>query len=729
MNDITRRRFLKTGLTTGALMAASPLLDIKAWAAGEQQAEVKVIPTLCNGCSSHCGMLAHVKNGRLWKVTGHPDHGRSRGKLCARAHGAAAWLYDPDRLTQPLKREGDRLVPIGWDQALDEIAAKLKAILAAHGPGAVFYGHNPRETGIFYGTRFMHAIGAPTIMTHNASCNMPLTLAYGDMFGATPGADLSNAKYILLIGRNPAEGIRTSYSTALVKAVEKGAKVVAVDPRLSASGAIASEWVPIRPGTDLALLLAMMNVMVAENLYDADFVAKHTKGFDQLVAAVREYTPAWAAPVTDIPAATITRLARELATAKPNCVVDPGWKGAFGANYANSTDTARAVGALNALLGNLGQTGGLTFDGAPAFGKLAADKHPEPPKPKVARGDGAGIAGEFPLAPTGLGLPHVAAQKAKEKKLRAGIVRHHNPVRNFPDPAHMTAGMQALDLLVVVETHMTETARLAHYVLPEPSFLERGEVVEAVPGKKATICTRVPVVPKLHPQTRSFDEIIGALAQRLGVGQYFNFTLDELNAARVAPLGITPADLKARGSIGVEMPAASGAPKLKTASGKVELASEKFTRAGFSAVPGWTPPKVAPAAGSPGSFRLIHGKQGYHSHTATANIPYLLQITKDDQSERLWINASRAAALGIRDGDLVEVKSALATRRVRAKVTERLHPEAVYLPAGYGNFSPGLTRANGFGISMNDFVPYQAEAQSGHAMMMEVIVEVRKFQG
>ncbi len=724
MSSITRRRFLKTGLTTAALLAAAPVLDMRTWAASQEQARVEVVPTLCNGCSSHCGMLAHVKNGRLWKITGHPDHGRSQGKLCARAHGAAFWLYDPDRLAGPLKREGDHFVPIDWEQALDEIAAKLEAVLAAHGPGAVFFAHNPRATGAFYGTRFMHALGAPTTMTHNASCNTSLILAYQAVFGTTPGADLANSKYIMLIGRNPAEGIQTGYSAALARAIEKGAKLVVVDPRHNASAAIATEWVPIRPGTDLALLLAMMNVMIAENLYDAGFVAEHTVGFEELAAAVREYSPAWAAPITDIPATTIARLARELAAARPNCVVDPGWKGGFGANYANGTETARAVGAINALLGNLNKPGGLTFYGAPKLGKLPADKAPDPPKPTLPRGDGAGIAGEFPLAPTAQGLPHVAARKAREGKLRAGIVRHHNPVRNFPDPEHMMAGMRALDLLVVIDTHMTETARLAHYVLPEPSFLEREEVVEAIPGRKGTVCMRTRVVPKLLENTRTFDEIIVALARRMGVGEYFNFTLDELNSARLQPLGITLEELKARGSIQVETPVVEGMPKLKTPSGKVEFVSERFAKAGFNAVPGWIPPRVMPEPARPNSFRLIHGKQGYHSHTSTANIPYLLQITRDHNAERLWMNAGRAAALGIKDGDLVWVRSSLASRQVRVKVTERLHPEAVYIPSGYGNFSPGLTRANGFGLSMNDLVPFQTEPMSGHAMMMEVVVEV-----
>lgn len=331
MTAITRRSFLKTGLTTGALLATSPLLDLKKWAEAAAEAPVQVIPSLCNGCSSHCGLLAHVKNGRLWKVTGHPDHNRSKGKLCARAHGAATWLYDSDRLTQPLKREGDTWKPISYEQALDEIAAKLKTILNQHGPGALFFAHNPRETGIFYGTRFMHALGAPTILTHNAACNTPSTVGFGAIFSAVPGADLARSKYTLLIGRNPAEGIRTAYASALAKAIESGGKVVVVDPRLSASGSLATEWIPIRPGTDLALILALCNVLIRENLYDAKFITENSIGFEKFAAAVSHYTPEWAASITDIPAETITRLGRELAAAKPNCVVDPSWKGAWGA--------------------------------------------------------------------------------------------------------------------------------------------------------------------------------------------------------------------------------------------------------------------------------------------------------------------------------------------------------------------------------------------------------------
>ncbi len=725
--ELTRRRLLGTAGFSAAAVAGAPLVDMDRWLVALADAPADVRPSICNGCSSHCGMQVHVRGGRLWKVTGHPEHGRSLGRLCARAHGAVGWLYDPDRLAQPLKRDGTRFLPVSWDQALDEIGERLKVILAQHGPGALFWSHNPRADGVLYGTQFMHALGAPTIVTHNAACNTALTVGFGAVLGGVPEVDLANTKYLLLIGRNYAEGIRTSSSIALAQGLAAGARMVVVDPRHSATAAIASEWIPIRPGTDLALVLALANVLIAENRYDAQFVRDHTTGFEEFRQMVLAHTPEWAAVETGIPAATIRRTARDLAAARPHCAVDPSWKGAFGANYSNSTDTARAVACLNALLGNIGAKGGLVFYSGPRLGSPPASRWPAPPRPTVARSDGAGVAGEFPLAPS-QGVPQHLVSKALQGKVKAGIVLHHNPVRNFPDPKHMEAGMRALDLLVVIDTHLTETAMVAHYVLPEPSFLEQEELIEGTPGERATVAMRTQVVPKRFTYTKPLPEIIEGLAKRLGIERFFAASLEEHNRARLAPHGVTLEQFRERGStlVAPSTPFQYGMRRLGTASGKVEFASERFARFGFSAVPAWVAPKVSPNLADPRAFRLIHGKQGYHSHTATANIPVLLQITKDSGGERIWIHPRRAARLGIKDGDLVKVSSQMASQTVRARVTNRIHPEAAFLPAGYGRTSPHMRTAFGFGISPNDFTASDAEPISGHAMMHEVVIWIDK---
>lgn len=716
---IDRRNFFKKALGAGAVAAAFSAMNFTSWASGQEDGQVVVKPSMCNSCSSHCGMWIHTKNDRPWKVVGHEDHGRSRGKLCARAHGGLHWVYDPDRIKTPLKKTANgQFEEISWDQATTEIAEKLGSILKKHGPETVFYGHNPRRTGEVYGNRFMHAIGVNTIMTHNASCNTARILGMNATFGRSYDADFSNTKYIMFIGRNPVEGIRTNTASAVMSAIEKGAKVVVVDPRHNATAAVADEWVPIRPGTDMAFLLAMAHVMVNENLYDKEFIENYCEGFEEFKAILPEYTPEWAEEITTISADTIVRLARELAANKPNCAIDTGWKGAYGANYENSTDTTRTVAYVNALLGNLNQTGGIAVTKGASLGSVPG---PSPEVPKGPRADGVGTV--YPLAPSN-GLPHYVAERAAKGEVKAGFIRHHNPVRNFPDYDHMKKGFENLELLVVFETHMSETAIVADYILPEPSFAEREEVIEAI-GRTVTMRTKA--VPKIHPETKSFDEIITMLAEKCGVGEYFNFTLDELNEELLSTQDFDLAELKQKGSITVTVDQPQGVPELSTPSKKFEFYSQNFADKGAPPVAKWVAPITGYKTSNNNEFRLTHGKQGYHSHTATANIPQLAQITKDYMSNRIWINKQKADELGINDGDMLIIKSNGKTGQARAKVTERIHPEALFMPAGYGNKTPYYKVSQEIdALNPMDLVPYRLESISGHSMLQEVFVTVEK---
>ena len=720
---ISRRQFLK-GAAISALVATGCAtrairVDFDEWAKEQEGADVVLKPSFCNVCASHCGMWIHVKNGRAWKVTGHEVHDRSRGKLCARAHAGLSWIYDPGRVKTPLKRVApNRFEPITWEQAANEIGAKLRTVVANGESRGIFWGHNPRQSGVFYGTRFMHALNSRTIVTHNAACNTAITCGFNNTIGRTPTADLRRSRYLMLIGRNYAEGIRTSQSTMFSEALTReGAKVVCVDPRLSVSGALADEWVPIRPGTDLAFILAMCHVLIREDLYDKAFIAEHAVGFDRFLETIDQYTPEWAAGITDIDANTIRRLARELAANRPSCFVDPSWKGAFGANYANCTETVRAVAYINALLGSIGQPGGLSIGSSmtTGFGNLDTARHPAPATPTTPRLDGAGAGEEFPLAPLPMGLPHNIARRALAGEVKVGFIRHFNPVRTFPDYEHMRRGFENIEMLVVMETHMTETALCADYILPETSFAEREEVVE---NHGPSIAIRTVAVSKVYPETKSLDEIVPLLADRAGVGQFFNFTLDELNRARLAPLGITLEEMREKGTINVPTTPNSMLP--------VRFFNEDFARHGFNGVVRWLESATGHRVAA-NQFRLLNVKQGYHSHTATANIPQLGQITLDYNSQRLWMNRSRAAALGINDSDWVEVSSRLGTFRGQIMVTEKIHPDAIACPGGYGNRTPFFEfSAKVGGVNPNDLVPFQMEPISGHAMLQEVLVTVRR---
>ncbi|MCX7781268.1 MAG: molybdopterin-dependent oxidoreductase, partial [Negativicutes bacterium] len=277
--SFSRRTFLKATAATVAAASAADALSFGDWLKKAEAAEVKVVPSLCGSCSAECGMWVHVKNGRVWKATGQKDHPSSRGKLCARGHAALSIPYHKDRITHPMKRLGENhYVPITWEEAYAEISAKLKEMLAKYGPEPMAYIENPRPTASFYGKRFAQAIGCPTTTTHHSICFNSRTAANNHVIGPLATADVANAKYVLFLGRNYAEGLSPSNTATLTTAYEKGVKIVIVDPRHSAACIMASEWVPIRPGTDLGMLLAIAHVLIKEDLYDKDFVAQYGLG-------------------------------------------------------------------------------------------------------------------------------------------------------------------------------------------------------------------------------------------------------------------------------------------------------------------------------------------------------------------------------------------------------------------------------------------------------------------
>ena len=499
-----------------------------------------------------------------------------------------------------------------------------------------------------------------------------------------------------------------------------------MDPRHSETAILADEWLAIKPGTDLAFLLAMINVMVKEELYDREFVEKKTVGFQQLDDEIVNYPPEWAEKVCDIPAAAITRIAREMAADKPKALLHRGYHGAFGSQYLNSFQTARALAIANCLLGNVNREGGLYFPQTAEFGELQP-AHPAPEGPKVPKADGTGIPGRYPLGAYGDGIAHAIPELAFRGEVKAGFVYHNNPLRTNPNPKRVIAGYKKLDLLVVIDTVLSETASIAHYVLPESFYLERDEAVDNKHGgKKAQVTIQQKVVAPLF-DTRPGTQIIIELARHLGVGKYFNFTVEEANRLRLKPLGVALEDLKAKGLLTVGAPWKEGFEKLGTPSGKAEIYSQTLEKLGFPPIPRWEEPLVSPDPKDSHSFRLLHGKQAVHTHAMTANQPYLMQVSRRYDLIRLWMNRERGEKLGLKNGDWVKIQSLVGEGRIQVKLTEGLHPSAVWLPSGYGNFSRHLTTAYDIGLSYNDFLPTLFDPAVGHCMASELIVRVTKI--
>ncbi|MBB5173614.1 molybdopterin-containing oxidoreductase family protein [Texcoconibacillus texcoconensis] len=719
-SKMTRRTFLKASAITGVVAASASYVGRGNISDASSIQDAEKIPNLCNGCSSRCGMTVTVSDGRVVRVDGNPLHSRSRGTLCGRAHGAALLAYHPDRLTEPLKKnENGEFEPISWEQAYKEIGEKLQTIINEHGPDSFAYFQNPKRVQRLYGDRFVEALGSANIFSHNASCNLSRDTGFKHVLGGVPSGDVANAKVTLFIGRSYGDGIRPSQLQNLVTAKDNGSKIYIVDPRLNSTSNLADEWLPIKPGTDLALLLAIANVLIEENLYDKEFCEEHGNRFEDFEREMKQYTPEWASDKTDLSVDVIKQVARDLGENRPKAIVEQSWKGAFGCNYENSTETARMVGLVNALLGNINVDGGMLFTSGPSLESPDNLKEPGELKPRV---DGAGIKGEkWYLADTAKGVGNAVPDFVKEGKLKAAFCQHHNPVRNHPDYEVMKEGYEGLDLLVVVDIWMSETAEVADYVLPESSWLERTEAVEGLGGKTPTVNLRVQAIDKIHPKTKNFSEIMSELADEMGLSDYFT-DLETENRTACEKLGISYDELLEQGTIQLESTWEPGYQGSNTESGKVEFACQAFEDAGFTAVPKWVEPKVTIPEGE---FRLIHGKQNIHSHTYSTNIPKLAQISKEYNLDSVWINKKRADELGIKDGDPVIIENEMHTGKTTAKVTEAIHPEAAFYPSHYGSRA-SLTYNDDNGLSINDYTPHQYEAMSGAPNMMETSVQIKK---
>ncbi|MFN8498626.1 MAG: molybdopterin-dependent oxidoreductase [Anaerolineae bacterium] len=385
---VSRRAFLKGSTLSVAALALSDRALDPVWQGltklgvptpWYRQSPIKTTYNYCDMCPWRCGVIVQSVNGRVVKIDGNPKDPKSRGMLCGRGQAGVSFTYDPDRLTQPLIRTGARgegqFRKASWSEALDYTAEKLNKIKDEHGPeGVAFFGHT---SGDFWFTDYLpQAWGSPNAAKPSMSlCTSPreeaALLTFGRSIGNHEPVDWDAARCIVLIGTHIGEDTRNTTMQDFANARGRGAQVIVVDPRFSSAGMKADTWLPIKPGTDIALLLAWMNVLIGENLYDREFVERWTVGFDRLAAHVKPFTPEWAAPMTDIPADQIRAAARVFGAARPQAVIVPGRHVTW---YGDDSQRMRAVYILNALVGALGRPGGLYFNKPPFV-----DEHSHPP--------------------------------------------------------------------------------------------------------------------------------------------------------------------------------------------------------------------------------------------------------------------------------------------------------------------------------------------------------------
>jgi thiosulfate reductase/polysulfide reductase chain A len=728
---ISRRSFTKlTALGTAAALSgisnvgAYPMEQfyklIEPAIAAPEEVE-RTVFGICEMCPFNCGIKVTCEEGIVRSVEGNPKEPHSMGKLCARGNSAEQVLYNPNRVKYPLIRTGERGAGgwkrTTWDEALDYVAGKLNEIKGNYGPESIAIIQFPTSMMVPLVTRFQKALGTPNYFTSLGTCKISRVVADITTLGGhiLNAVDFKNAKYIMLFGRNTFETPANSSVQALSAALANGAKLVYLDPRFTVTASKADEWIPIKPGTDLAFALAMMNVIIKEGLYDEEFINNYTYGFDELKGFIGGYTPEWAEGITDVPAEQIERIAIEFATTKP-AVAHPGW---HPHGYENETQIRRGILILNALVGNINKPGGIFYPRGVGLGDIKPPAYPEITAQRVD-----GVPDKYPLVPASHGLWQLlpdAIINEEPYPIKALIVYRSNPLQGMPDRNRIIEAFKKLDLLVAIDILPSDTAWDADVILPECTYLERDDPAMVIQGKTPKVALRQKCVEPMYESKHSFW-IFKELAQRLGIGNYFDFELDDYINAQLSPLGIDKNYFKDNSiwssDISPELKGLEGV-KINTPTGKIELYSKKLEANGYDPLPTFVPPKEAPS----GMFRLLHGHIAVHTHAnpATFDNAYLNEICSENE---LWINTDTAMDLGIMDGEYIRVENELSKGRIKAKVTEQIRPDTVFMLHGFGHISPDLTLAYGKGLNDNDFIKAGADPIGGVCPMGETFVRI-----
>lgn len=717
-HNISRRTFIEAGALGAAGVcaagASSAALLENAQAQNNKTPTVEKVSTLCDGCGNKCGMTVSVRDGKAWCATGAAGHPNSGGHLCGRGHGLIASVYSKDRLTKPLKKNGENFNEISWEQAFNEIGSALKT------SGEKTAVLQSRSNCTPFTKRLVQSLGSAHYYDDSALHDACITAAIECVSGAYTTPDVKNAKYALMLDKSTYDGMRPAeLSEFSERHADDSLKVVLVDPRKTAFGRCADEWLPIVPGTELALLIGIAQQLINNNLYNKEFVSTNTKGFDEFAAEMRKYDLAWASEKTGIGASKIASIAAELATNAPASFVDMPWAGTFGAGYKNSFDTCRMVYLINAMLGNINRKGGLICGKTPY---VSDDALEAAGIKKLAKVDGKPEGSEASFASSSC----VAAIDAmKNGKITTAVVVESNPLLDYPGGTKVKDALEKLNCLVVCDQFMTETAKQANYVLPLDSYLESAGTPVTVGAYTSVVACRRPAIERIHKNTRSIDEVVVGLAKGAGKSSDFDFSLSDFNKAWLCAADIKEGALETESfsAIAGSRVSEGKLPYLRTESGKIEFSSEVAKNAGANAVPTWEEPQNAASKEIP---HLLIGEQVHHTSSFTTASSKLMAVSKMYNLDAAWVNSCIAQEKGINEGDNIKLTTSQGSITVRAHVTGLISPSAVWVPAHYGATSDGISQACGFGAAVKQLVGTTTDKTTGAAMMCETTVSIEK---
>lgn len=779
---LTRRNLVKLGIASAAVLVGArkafgeePILTgtLKLGEAGKDFSpktgkERKVVPSACWQCVARDAIVCYVEDGRLVKIEGNPEAIRNKGKICAKGQAGINQVYDPDRILYPMKRVGKRgegkWKRISWNEALGELTARLKKLLdEGHPEKFMFhYGRMKGSDGKIIKSNFLVAFGTKTIGNHTSICEAAKwtaqELTWGKHYDIN---DVAHANMILNFGCNLLE-THTSHMQLAQRTIEamteRGAKLVTFDVRLSNTAAKSTEWIPIKPGTDGAVALAMANVVMQEGLYDEEFISTWTNvSVEQLKKHLAQYTPEWAEGISGVSASKIRSLAVEYANAKPGTIVS--YRGAV--CHYNGVETERAIKMLDAILGYIDVKGGTCRAVGPKW------KYPKAKGKQKKLKIVDGLKGDAVL-PT----HHInhrvfkAIKDGSHGRPEIYMFYCYEPVYangEVQENIDIMKDEKLIPYIVSVNPFYTESTALADLILPDVTYLERWSWDDMVSYELIPeFYIRQPVV-KAPGEARQFQDVVCELAKRLGLKLGFDSAEDFIRkscqktgvdfeylkkhgvwhnpkakpkyksyAKELEPEDYSGEDILFDQSTGVywnwkksraktkDEAIEKGYTKTKNAykgyigqrignkvykgfkpdklnkSGKFEVYSEFLKKKGYNPLPSYLPIPEHEKM-KPDDLILTTYKVGVQIHSRSQNCRWLTEIYHDNPA---LINPATAQKRGIKEGDRIKVRSEVGEIVTKARVTEGVHPQVIAISHHlghweYGEFASGKKGATG----------------------------------
>jgi anaerobic selenocysteine-containing dehydrogenase len=626
----------------------------------------KTVQTLCRMCDDRCGINVHFDDGGIIDIDGFEPHPWNKGRLCVKGRAAVDMIYAPDRILEPMKKTEKGWQKIGLAQALDEITTKLHTIVEKDGA---------RSIGVWKGEalgfaqqeglarRFCHAIGTPNYFSNDSACFAGRYIGYSLVMGTLPVPDYANSDCIVLWGGNPPHA-HPNMTRMIMEAKHRGAKLIVIDPRLSAIARKADLFLQIRPGTDGALALGIMRRLIENKWYDQEFVDGFSIGFDSFARYTKKFTPQYVETETGIDGKMLDAATSIIARNRPRVA---NYVGNGLEHHENGVNNIRTVACLDGLLGSLDHKGGNLIPYSAGLRKLPLYeevplKHLDP--------IGADI---YPVLYDFRQECHTMTamdtiMSGKPYPLRAMFIAGANPCLTNPNSGKVLRALQNLDLLVVRDLFMTETAELADYFLPAASFLERTELHVHSVYQTINLTSKLLSYPSCQDEYQFWHD----LAQRLGAGSYFPWD-DEtvLNRWLLQPTGISLEELRSHPEGYRYKPIHYGKWRempLSTPSQKFEFTSAYLKKKGYPELPEYRSPGYLIDRNKQYPYTLITGaRKLLYYHSRNHNFP---RFHKSISGPEMEIHPSDAKSLGITDGEVMIVTSEIGSLEIRANVVE-----------------------------------------------------------